>query len=396
MSEEWYPRFSEKEMSRRHAAAKDLMDEEGLDALLFFGLGGTNRNAQANIYWLSCYRDFNHCYLIFPKEGPPSLFTGLYNHLHNAQMQCIFEDVRHGAYGNPERMADQLDALDLGNARIGLVGINPRFKILLPFEHMEYLTTRFPEAQWMDVSARFRDLRLIKSDEEIEWLTEAARLTDLAMEAAVTHAKPGIPEIELSGRMAAAFREQGGEQMVQFVTATPMANPRTPVPWQNPTRRKLEAGDVLIMEISAAYYGYAGQSLRTFTIGADPTPPYQALLDAAIEVFEGVGKTMKAENSAQAVFEATDPLPERGFQIYDSLAHGFGTDLLQPSIGISGSNYLAPPADFKYRENMVMVIQPNPMDSEGRGVQMGDMGIVTQEGFRSLHTFPMKTFRCDG
>ena len=91
MSEEWYPRFSEKEMSRRHAAAKDLMDEEGLDALLFFGLGGTNRNAQANIYWLSCYRDFNHCYLIFPKEGPPSLFTGLYNHLHNAQMQCIFE-----------------------------------------------------------------------------------------------------------------------------------------------------------------------------------------------------------------------------------------------------------------------------------------------------------------
>ena len=82
--------------------------------------------------------------------------------------------------------------------------------------------------------------------------------------------------------------------------------------------------------------------------------------DAAIEVFEGVGKTMKAGNSAQAVFEATDPLPERGFQIYDSLAHGFGTDLLQPSIGISGSNYLAPPADFKYRENMVMVIQPNP------------------------------------
>lgn len=261
---------------------------------------------------------------------------------------------------------------------------------------MDYLSERFPEAEWVDVSARFRDLRLIKSDEEIEWLTEAARLTDLAMEAARTHAKPGIPEIELSGRMAAAFREQGGEQMVQFVTATPMANPRTPVPWQNPTRRKLEAGDVLIMEISAAYYGYAGQSLRTFTIGADPTPPYQALLDAAVEVYEGVGKTMKAGNSAQAVFEATDPLPERGFQIYDSLAHGFGTDLLQPSIGIRGSNYLAPPADFKYRENMVMVIQPNPMDAEGRGVQMGDMGIVTSEGFRSLHTFPMKAFRCDG
>ena len=396
MSEDLYPRFSEKEMSRRHGLAKGLMEEEGLDALLFFGLGGTNRNAQANIYWLSRYRDFNHCYLIFPREGPPSLFTGLYNHLHNAQMQCIFEDARHGAYGNPERMADQLDALGLGNARVGLVGLNPRFKILLPFEHMDYLKERFPEARWIDVSARFRDLRLIKSDEEIEWLTEGARLTDLAMEAATVHAKPGIREIELSGRMAAAFREQGGEQMVQFVTATPMANPRTPVPWQNPTTRKLEVGDVLIMEISAAYYGYAGQSLRTFTIGADPTPPYQALLDAAIEVFEGVGRTMKAGNSARAVFEATDSLPEKGFQIYDSLAHGFGTDLLQPSIGIRGSNYLAPPADFRYEENMVMVIQPNPMDAEGRGVQMGDLGVVTPGGFRSLHAFPMRSIRCGG
>ena len=234
MSEEWYPRFSEAEMNRRHGMAKDLMAEEGLDALLFFGMGGTNRNAQANIYWLSCYRDFNHCYLIFPKEGPPSLFTGLYNHLHNAQMQCIFEDVRHGAYGNPERMADQLDALGLGDARIGLVGINPRFRILLPFEHMDYLAERFPEAGWVDVSARFRDLRLIKSDEEIEWLTEAARLTDLAMEAARDPRETGYPgnravgpdgrRVQGAGRRAdGAVRD--GHADVEPPNARPLAEP---------------------------------------------------------------------------------------------------------------------------------------------------------------------------
>ena len=45
---------------------------------------------------------------------------------------------------------------------------------------------------------------------------------------------------------------------------------------------------------------------------------------------------------------------------------------------------------------MVMVIQPNPMDAEGRGVQMGDLGVVTPEGFRSLHAFRMRSIRCGG
>ena len=91
--------------------------------------------------------------------------------------------MRHGAYGNPEVMAGRLDALDLGAERIGLIGVNPRFKNLIPFEHMDYLKERFPEAEWVDVSARFRDLRIIKSDEEITWLKEAARLSDLSMTA---------------------------------------------------------------------------------------------------------------------------------------------------------------------------------------------------------------------
>ncbi len=394
MSDDHYPRFSDDEMSRRHGLARGLMDAEGLDALLLYGFGGSNRNAQANIFWLSCYRDFNHAYLIFPKEGDPSLFVGLYNHLHNAQGIAIFDDVRHGAYGNPEVMAGRLDALDLGAERIGLVGVNPRFKNLIPFEHMDYLKERFPEAEWVDVSARFRDLRIIKSDEEITWLKEAARLSDLSVTACEEFARPGVSEVELSGRMAAAFRVEGGEQQVHFVTATPMAAPETPLPWQNPRRRKLEAGDVVLTEISAAYYGYAAQVLRPFTVAADPSPPYTALFDAAIACFEGVAAAMKAGSPVGDILDAVEVIPERGFEIYDSIAHGFGVDLVQPSIGLRGSGYALPPAGFRYEENMVMVIQPNPMDAEGHGLQIGDLGVVTKEGFRSLHNYPMAFPRC--
>ena len=394
MSDDHYPRFSDDEFARRHGLARGLMDAEGLGALLLYGFGGTNRNAQANIFWLSGYRDFNHAYMIFPKEGEASLFVGLYNHLHNAQQIAIFPDVRHGAYGNPEVMADQLGSLGLGAGRIGLIGVNPRFKNLIPFEHMDYLKERFPEAEWVDVSSRFRDLRIVKSDEEIEWLKEAARLSDLSMTACEEHARPGITEIELSGRLAAAFRVEGGEQQVHFVTATPMAAPETPLPWQNPRRRKLEAGDIVLTEISAAYYGYAAQVLRPFTVAADPTPPYRALFDAAMACFEGVARAMKAGSPVGDILDAVEVIPERGFQIYDSVAHGFGVDLVQPSIGIRGSGYALPPADFCYEENMVMVIQPNPMDDAGHGLQIGDCGVVTKDGFKSLHTYPMAFPRC--
>lgn len=394
MTEELYPRFSAQEMARRHGLARRLMEDEGLACLLFCAMSGTNRNNQANIYYLTGYRDFNHSFLVFPLQGEPSLFVGLYNHLHNAQRMACIADVRHGGYGNPEKVAAQLDKLGLGRSRVGLVGVNPRFGMLLFEGHMAFLRGRFPQAEWVDVSARFRDLRILKSPEEIAWLREGARLTDLSMEALREHARPGVPEYELAGRMLAAYAAEGGEALVQFVTATPMAKPLTPLPWQNPSRRRLQAGDIIHTEISAAYHGYAGQILRPFTVAADPTPPYRALFEAALEVFRDMSKAMRAGAPVGDILAATESLPRRGLKIYDSIAHGFGVDLLQPSIGIPGSGYAAPPADFCYQENMVMVIQPNPMDEAGRGLQMGDLGVVTPEGFQSLHNFPLAITRC--
>ena len=392
--ENGFPRFSELEFNSRYEATKKMMDEIGVDVLLFFALGGNNRNNMANIYYLTGYRDFNHAYLIFPKEGDPSLFVGLYNHLHNAQNQAVIKDVRHGGYGNPVNMADQLDKIGAGNQTIGFIGVNPRFGINLPYDHTVYLEERFPEAKWKNASTEFRNIRLVKSKEELEWLQEGCRLTDLSMKAVQEYARPGITEAELSARMGIEYKIEGGEQLVHFVTATPMNDPHTPLPWQNPTSRKLEVGDVLLTEISAAFHGYAGQILRPFTIGVEPTKAYSTLFDASIEVYEAVANVMKDGAGIDEIMDATDILPDKGYQIYDSLAHGFGVDLLQPSVGIRGSNYAKPPKDFIYKENMTMVIQPNPMDEEGHGLQTGDFGVVTKGGFKSMHQFPQEFFRC--
>ena len=40
-----------------------------------------------------------------------------------------------------------IEICQFGAGRIGLIGVNPRFKNLIPFEHMDYLKERFPEAK---------------------------------------------------------------------------------------------------------------------------------------------------------------------------------------------------------------------------------------------------------
>ena len=49
-----YPRFTNDEFERRYEATKEMMDNIGVDVLLFFAFGGNNRNNMANIYYLTC------------------------------------------------------------------------------------------------------------------------------------------------------------------------------------------------------------------------------------------------------------------------------------------------------------------------------------------------------
>ena len=49
--------------------------------------------------------------------------------------------------------------------------------------------------------------------------------------------------------------------------------------------RRLQAGDIPFCEISASFWGYEGQVLRSFTIDSDPTPMFADLHQAADAAF---------------------------------------------------------------------------------------------------------------
>ncbi len=380
-----WDRFSPAEMERRFSLARGLMEERELDALVVFGNSGVNRANQANVFWLSNQLDLHHCYLVLPREGDAALLVGLANHVPNAREVSDVPVIEWGGYRPADTMAERLR----GVRRAGLVGVNAKFRVGMPYEHYLALRERVPEL--VDVTAAFQRLRLVKSEEEIEWLRRAAELTDLGMRALAEGARPGMTEAELVALAEGAYRPQGGAPRITFLRSMPMDEPTGCVPAQNPSGRRIERGDVIITELSASYWGYTGQVHRPVFVGAEPAPEWQKLFDAAKEAYDGMAAALRPGATEPDLVHAAEPIRAAGYTICDDLVHGYGVDILPPLIDRARFERPADESGAVFERGMAVVVQPNPITADERmGLQLGALTLVTDGGAESLHRVPLE------
>jgi Xaa-Pro aminopeptidase len=238
-------------------------------------------------------------------------------------------------------------------------------------------------------------LRLVKSDEEIEWLRKGAALTDAAVEHLIANLKPGMLEHELGALIESAGMARGGLPHLCYISSAPQDGSGPCVPRQNLSHRKLERGDVINVEISVSYWGYSGQAHRPIFVQREPGDLYRRLWDCALESYTRCLKALRAGASSEDVLDAADVIAERGFTINDGFLHGFGIGLLPPSIGTRESaGRRGPPGPrFMFEENMCVVLQPNVVTPDERaGVQLGNLLRITRDGTECLHRLPLRYF----
>lgn len=340
---------------------------------------------QADVYYLSGYLGMRDNYVVFPRDGEPTLYAQSYNHVPNASDASFLDDVRWGGVDNGQTIGE--DVLGRGMKRVGVVG-------WMPYQQYESMRRAVTErATFEDVTAGFRKLRLKKSPEELEWLHRGAAFTDSALAGLRDALVPGIREYELAGPIETSYLGDGGLTTFYYVASTPMGQPDRCVPSQVLSSREIEAGDVVTCEISISHAGYAGQGLRTFTVAADPTPQIAELHEVAEEVYHGVAAAICSGSGIEDVWRASDSIAERGFTIRDGLVHGFGIGLLPPSIRTRDTTHGLDDA-WVFEAGQTIVIQPNVISAdETVGVQVGELCVVTDEGARSLHSFPLQLIR---
>ena len=376
-------RFSDGELARRHLAVRRMMAEQELEALIMY----STAQSVSEVQYISDFRTAREAHLILPAVGDPTLFVQYFNHVPYARRRARIPDVRWGGPKDLSTIIEHLRRSGLAHGRIGLVGA-------LPWRQHAAFVTGLPQARFTDATAQFQQLRLIKSEEELAFLRRGAMLSDLAMEALERNIRPGMPEYELAAIVEGAYLPLGGQTHIHYMATTPMLAPDVCVPAQNQSDRILQAGDLLLTEISAQYDGYPGQILRPFSIGAPPTDDYRRMYDLAERVFQRIAAVVHAGVTVEQVLDVADEIDAAGFTICDDLLHGFGGGYLSPVVRTRQTGGANPPG-FVFAENMTVVIQPNVVTRDERmGVQVGELVRVTRAGVEALHRYPMRFVHC--
>src|ERR671935_261117 len=134
-------------------------------------------------------------------------------------------------------------------------------------------------------------VRLVKSEAELECVRRAAEIVDAAFASLLEYVRPGRTELEIAAHLNAAMAALGGEEPAirTMVSAGPDVWCRTHSP---PSRRPVEAGDVMYVDACGVYNRYHVDLCRTFAIGRDH-PDARRVLEGTAGSVEGVRAAVK-------------------------------------------------------------------------------------------------------
>ncbi len=375
-----FPRFSEAEMRRRREALVALMRQHEIDQLLVCG----EQRAGTGISWLTGWVTTNEQIIVFDARERPRMYVEWVNHVPLARQLAWECDVEWGEHRGVDKAIAELRRR--GAKRVGVMGV---------FNFGKYRKLAAAFADIVDLNPAYSRLRLTKSEEEIDWLRIGAAFSDASISALHRELRPGLNERELGDIAERAYVPFGGTTFIHYFGVTQMASPDCFIPRQHPMNRVVRAGDCVFTEITGVFWDYGGQVLRTFAVGAEPTPLYRDLFDTAEAAYDAVTSVMRPGCTMEEIVEAASVIEARGFTICDDLVHGFGGGYFQPILG-TRSRPAGPLPDIVLAENMTVVIQPNVIDrAHTAGVQVGELVRVTADGCESLHRAPRGFFRVD-
>jgi Xaa-Pro dipeptidase len=369
-----YPRFSDAEMTRRRVAIESLVGQADCDHLVFCG---ANRFGSA-VQWLTQWPVTAEAVGVLTPGKRDALFVQYVNHAPQAQILADKADV---AWGRESSIAEAIRVLEGRGARQDRIAtVGP-----VSAEQHAALSTKFGKPK--SLNRDYIRLRQVKSGEELEWLRIGAHFSDLGMTALRDGLKPGMNERELGDLVERAYISQGATNVIHYIGVTAMNAPDLGVPRQFPRMRRVQAGDVVAAEISAAFWEHPGQVLRSFALGT-PNKLYRELHVAADAAFDAIAGALRAGAAPSQVIEASGVIEEAGFTIIDDLLHGYGGGYLPPILGCK-SRPAGPVPPEPFRAGQTVVIQPNVVTRDGKaGVQTGEMVLITDTGIERLHSLP--------
>ena len=384
------------ELVDRIRRAQERMSQEGFSALIVYGntkVVGSYRYLSGNFLdrcgWVSQgpgrgdVTIFDGAAVVVPRTGDTMLL------LEPGQMfdQTQFlTDVRGGGLGGgtagltPRGVSEVLYELEARD-RVGIETWD-RFPAPLYLGLSELM----PECEFVQ-STVIEELRLTKSQYELELLQAAAEIGDLGHQTMTELLGRGDPVSELDAIRAAdaAMREAdplyedpsvsspskigSGSKVGRWLLHVPMAD------------KLILEGDAVCWDICMRYQGYAIDISRTRMLGR-PSPDIERAYRAALQMSAGLIDAAKPGVPAVHLKRLAHEIAnEAGFELWeDFVGHGIGLDTHErPDMGVEETQLL---------ENMVLCIEPRISVDDRWLLGNEDMVVVTPDGGHPLTRFP--------
>jgi len=352
------PRFSTAERDRRYRLARDLMDEQGLDALLAYGERGEAGPPQftPDTYFTN---DRPGATVIFPRRGEPVALVWssavIGDHLEaTARGEATWlrpSQIRTGR--GADAIVRTLREEGLERGRIGVLGLEPHPPFfpegLIPYVTWRRVLEALPGATFVPVQRRFSELTMARSPEEVEVLRWSARAGERMCEAMVAVTRPGALESDLYAAAAAACFASVANCYWLILLSGPGTLAWGPPAWtyrpQPP--RQIREGDLVLAELFVTAGMLESQQQLTIAVG-EVAPEAEVCARAAREAYEVGLRELRPGARFGDVVEAMDEPVRRvgGWNLTPHLhsLNPFG------AIGRCGQGFRGQPGLEAYRE----------------------------------------------
>ena len=264
-----------------------------------------------------------------------------------------------------ELLADTLREKGLDRARIGFE------KRALSAHYYDELLAQLPGAAFESCDLLFKQIRMVKSEQEIERLVYGAQVTDAAIRTAWTESGLGDSEKAIANRMQFHLLEGGADSLAFLVMgagdSAAMAHP-TPRP------RPIEKGDIVRVDFGGYFDGYYSDLARTGIVGSNggrAADIYMRLWEVHNEVIDAARPGVPAGSlydKCKRAFQRTG----LEFQM-PHVGHGLG-------IGLHEHPILKPGNETALEAGMVLAIEPMHYEPDGTRFHVEDLVIVRDDG----------------
>ena len=346
-----------------------------------------------------------------PDEGDPVLFT---RRVHKLAQEATWIDRTVSASGFGE-MSRALADLDLSLPSGAILGVE---QDVLPYRLVEGLKKNLEGVTLENLSPLVLKQRFVKDDEELARIRKAVELWEKGHEAIMETLAAGVAEYEVAAAMENAARRGGGDGMVwprrwdsylpaggivasgpntwevsgEAMTVTGVGLSQA-LPW-GPSSRRLEAGDLVVVDFALSYEGYHCDMTRTYCVG-DPSQEQRDLWERLLQLHLQVVDRVRPGVTGEELYLVARGLAEDTGLIYNFM--GVGSErgsYIGHSIGLEVDEW--PVLGAGYREPLpvgaVITIEPKFMVPGQGAVMVEDDIVVTPSGHEVISTLERELF----